>query len=91
MLTNVYFQAIYKQIESSYKEVIFNFDSCNAVNKNSFFVTNSTHLFTKKTVEFLLYTEKGTSGALNIYYEKLNAQEALKIPIDCNCIIKVIK
>ena len=71
--------------------VLFNFDSCGDVGINTYFATNSTHLFAKKKVNFLLYTEKGSSDALNLYYQTLHAQQVVKNTLDCNCIIRIIK
>ena len=91
MLTNVYFQAIYRQLESSNTEVYFSFDTCNSVPTNHFFATNSTHLFAKKTFEVFFYTTKTTEEDLNVYYQKLNPQDVVKNIINCSCIVKVIK
>ena len=92
MLTNVYFQAIYRQLESSNTEVYFSFDTCNSVaSTNHFFATNDTHLFAKKRIEIFLYTSQRTTDALNLYYQKLNAQDVVKNTENCSCIVKVIK
>ena len=91
MLTNIYFRAIYTQLQAAQNIVIFNFDSCGDVGMNTYFATNSTHLFAKKKVNFLLYTGKGGSDALNLYYQTLHAQQVVKNAVDCNCIIRIIK
>ena len=89
MLTNVYFRAIYSQLQAAQNTVIFNFDSCGDLVMNTYFATNSTHLFAKKKVNFL-FGERG-SDALNLYYQTLHAQQVVKNAVDCNCIIRIIK